>query len=60
MKRADLQEGNGSCGYCLLRQGDYVLLVDDGGASRIAVENDNAAIDAVIVGVLDYMNVNKG
>jgi len=34
-------------------EGDYVLLVDEGGASRMMAGNDYAAVDAVIVGVLD-------
>jgi|LSQX01.3.fsa_nt_gb ethanolamine utilization protein EutN len=39
-------------------KGDYVLIVDEGGASRIAVDNIDTVIDAVIVGVIDTMHVN--
>lgn len=37
-------------------EGDYVLLVEEGGATRIMVGNDLACLDAVIVGVLDNTN----
>ncbi len=33
--------------------GDYVLLVDEGGACRMMMDNSDAAVDAVIVGVVD-------
>ncbi len=36
-------------------EGDYVLLLDDGGASRMLVRGEKAAVDSVIVGVLDYL-----
>lgn len=34
-------------------EGDYVVLADEGGASRMVIGDDEAAADAVIVGVLD-------
>lgn len=40
-------------------EGDYVLLVDEGGAARIMAGNEDAAVDAVIVGVLDVANFNN-
>lgn len=39
--------------YACAGVGDFVLLVDEGGASRQIAENEWAAIDAVIAGVLD-------
>jgi len=35
--------------------GDYVLLADEGGASRMLVTNHHTPVDAVIVGVIDEM-----
>jgi len=35
--------------------GDYVLLADEGGASRMMASDYNTAVDAVIVGVIDDM-----
>lgn len=34
-------------------EGDYVLITDDGGASRMILGDDGAVIDWSIVGVLD-------
>lgn len=37
-------------------EGDYVLCVDEGGASRMVVREDGkTAVDAAIVGVLDNL-----
>jgi microcompartment protein CcmK/EutM len=36
-------------------EGDIVLLTDEGGASRMMVGEGDAAVDAVIVGVLDNL-----
>lgn len=34
-------------------EGDYVLITDDGGASRMILGDDKAVIDWSIIGVLD-------
>lgn len=39
--------------------GDYVLLSDEGGASRMMLKNVFTPIDAVILGVLDKMPNEK-
>lgn len=39
-------------------EGDYILLVDEGGAARMLLGSD-AAIDAVIVGILDSLNIKE-
>lgn len=39
-------------------EGDFVLLVDEGGAARMMV-GSNVPVDAVIVGVLDSFNFLK-
>lgn len=36
-------------------EGDYVLMLDDGGSSRMMMENKHAPVDSIIVGVLDYL-----
>ncbi len=35
--------------------GDYVLLADEGGASRMLVSKYHTPVDAVIVGVIDEL-----
>ena len=35
---------------------DYVLFLDDGGASRMMMERKEVPVDCVIVGVLDYLS----
>lgn len=34
-------------------EGDYVIVVEDGGASRMLMENETAVVDWVIAGVID-------
>lgn len=34
-------------------EGDYVLLLEDGGGARMVIDDSEAIIDTVIVGVLD-------
>jgi len=36
-------------------EGDYVLVTDDGGSSRMILGDDSLVIDWVIVGVLDQL-----
>ena len=39
--------------------GDTVLIVEEGGSARDVMQKPDGAIDAVIVGIVDSMNVNK-
>lgn len=39
--------------------GDLVLLVEEGGSAREVIGNPNAAVDAVIVGVIDGLYVTQ-
>jgi len=36
--------------------GDYVLIVEEGGSAREVMNRPDAAVDAIIVGIIDYMN----
>ena len=45
--------------YACAGEGDFVLVVDEGGASRQVAGDELAAIDAVIVGVLDCLLPKK-
>ena len=38
--------------------GDTVLVVADGGASNLALDDDNVIADVTICGVIDYYNVD--
>jgi len=38
--------------------GDTVLINDDGGAAQIALNDDEVIIDHVVVGVVDYYQIN--
>lgn len=40
-------------------KGDYVLLLDDGGASRMMMGGGEIPIDSTIVGVVDYLSPNR-
>ncbi len=40
-------------------EGDYVLLLEDGGGARMVTGDSEAIIDAVIVGVLDKLPEEK-
>lgn len=35
--------------------GDIILIVEEGGSSREALQNPTLAIDALIVGIVDYL-----
>lgn len=34
--------------------GDYVLVVEEGGSARQVMKNNEAAVDAIIVGIVDH------
>lgn len=36
--------------------GDIVLIVEEGGSAREVMKNPEGAVDAVIVGIVDYIN----
>ncbi|MFW6238681.1 MAG: EutN/CcmL family microcompartment protein [Bacillota bacterium] len=39
-------------------KGDYVLLLDDGGASRIIIGQGEVPVDSIIVGVVDDLSLD--
>lgn len=41
-------------------QGDLVLVMREGGASRIAVRDETAPVHSVIIGVIDSVNLAGG
>jgi len=41
--------------YAQAGVGDYVLVVEEGGSAREVINRPDAAVDAIIVGVIDYM-----
>ncbi|MCD1260464.1 EutN/CcmL family microcompartment protein [Paenibacillus athensensis] len=39
--------------------GDIVLIVEEGGSAREVMQRPDGAVDAVIVGIIDYLNELK-